>query len=280
MIIYNKNKIIQHTYAIAHDFSWLSKNNKSFDDACKPQIKPKRNIRSIGILPKIKKMKRVKTATRIRIVDAEVSPIPLPTVQANSDYGKSIFKKMISKQNKMHGGNPLCKHKISGSIRARMIDWMVECFSVYGNSQESFFYSVYIFDNFLSKNELKLGDEHVHLLGTCSMFLSSKYSDICPLSLNELVNKIAYGEFQHNRVKKTEIQILDTLGWNINFVTPLSFIKMTMMLMENTVKSQSFKPLFENLKAHAIQYSKMAMINEEFLEFCPSEIAFAAFSNA
>lgn len=65
-------------------------------------------------------------------------------------------------------------------MRAKMIDWMIEVFSIFDFLPDSYFLAVYLFDKFLSKTNWILNDSNVHLIGTVSMFLSSKQEEIRP----------------------------------------------------------------------------------------------------
>jgi len=55
-----------------------------------------------------------------------------------------------------------------------MIDWMVEVFSIFEFLPDSYLLAVYIFDKYLSKTNRIMGNENVHLVGTVSMFVSTK----------------------------------------------------------------------------------------------------------
>jgi len=47
-----------------------------------------------------------------------------------------------------HANDPRQNHNWSIKLRAKMIDWMIECLSIFDLQQETFFMAVYLFDNY------------------------------------------------------------------------------------------------------------------------------------
>ena len=261
--IYGNNGAISQTMdERSNEPSLFGKANRSFEETAVNRLNGRK-----------KKLRRIMTAARIRPVSREHTFVPLCTYKTNIEYGTSILNKMMEKEQVNHAARPLANHNVTARLRSRMIDWMIECLHVYSKGNESFFTSAYMFDNFLNRTDTIIEDDLIHLLGMCCIFLASKYADVMPMSLMEISKKIGYGEYSSKKIKKTEVMILDSCNWKVNFATPLHFIKFIFLLMENSIKSESFKPLYDSLKKHAIQYSRMSLINEDLLEFKPSEIA-------
>ena len=109
----------------------------------------------------------------------------------------------------------LQNHKITSHIRTKMVDWMVEVLSVFDCMEETFFLSVNIMDIFFQKTKKVFRNEDVHLIGITSMFISSKFQEIYPLSLNNFVRKVAHDMFNENDIKSMEYQILSDIGLEI-----------------------------------------------------------------
>jgi len=63
-------------------------------------------------------------------------------------------------------------------MRAKMVDWMIEVYTIFDFMPDSYFLAVYIFDKYLAWTNWLLTNEHVHLVGTVSMFLSTKSEEI------------------------------------------------------------------------------------------------------
>jgi len=55
-----------------------------------------------------------------------------------------------------------------------MVDWMVEVFTIFEFLPDSYLLAVYLFDKYLSQTNRILGNDIVHLVGTVSMFVSTK----------------------------------------------------------------------------------------------------------
>jgi hypothetical protein len=76
---------------------------------------------------------------------------------------------------------------VDGNNRARMIDWMLQVFRVMKSCDETFFLSVSIMDRYFKANKkagLKVKKEKLYLLGLASIFLSSKFEDVEPISMS------------------------------------------------------------------------------------------------
>lgn len=73
---------------------------------------------------------------------------------------------------------------------------MIEVLSSYKMTEETFFKSVYIMDQYMKKSTARLEVKDLHLIGITSMFIASKYEEIHPLKLEVLYDKIARKKFR------------------------------------------------------------------------------------
>ncbi|KAL4427084.1 hypothetical protein ABPG74_004494 [Tetrahymena malaccensis] len=149
----------------------------------------------------------------------EVSEIkPLQKTQTNEE---TYFPRVFS-QNMMDIQGPtdfLQRHQITPSMRAKMIDWMIEVLKAYNFSESTFSLSVSIMDKYFAKVERTLKVEELHSIGVVSMFIASKYEEIVPFSLQKIYEKIAHEKISIQQLKQTEADILNTLNFNISFPT-------------------------------------------------------------
>ncbi len=76
-----------------------------------------------------------------------------------------------------------------------MVDWMIEVYTIFDFMPDSYFLAVYIFDKYLSWTNWLLTNEHVHLVGTVSMFLSTKSEEIRPLFMKQVIENIGHKAF-------------------------------------------------------------------------------------
>lgn len=171
------------------------KSNKSFDDAAK-------------LIDRRKKIRRARTAIRLRNAYKDNLLISEGTSKVYKTYGMKMFKNLLDNEKKHHVSNPLHNHNVSNDFRSRMVDWMVEVISIFGKSQETYFLSVYILDNFLSKSNKIYENGDVHLLGLACMLVSSKYTDIYPLDIVDIVEKIGHNAFGPKKIQKREVDFL------------------------------------------------------------------------
>ena len=117
-----------------------------------------------------------------------------------------------------------------------MIDWMVECLTIFDLNQDTYFLAVYLFDNYFAKTSLILEDKDVHLVGVCSMFLASKHEDVKPLFMCQMESKISHGSFSRIQIIEKELEMTQTLGWRVSLVTPLHFLQYINMTIRNEYK--------------------------------------------
>ena len=89
-------------------------------------------------------------------------------------------------------------------IRSRMVDWMLEVFTVYckgekGSNETTYFKAVDILDRGI--NSKLINAENIHIYGIASMFLASSPLDRRPITLQE-----AYQDLGHETFKPVKIQ--------------------------------------------------------------------------
>lgn len=88
--------------------------------------------------------------------------------------GEDYLSLCFRKENQSYSPSPLQEHEITKRMRAKMVDWMVEVFTIFDFMPDSYFLAVYIFDKYLQRTNRMLGNDNVHLIGTVAMFLSTK----------------------------------------------------------------------------------------------------------
>ncbi len=88
----------------------------------------------------------------------------------------------------------LDEHEITGKLRGRMVDWMVEVMSAYKCKEQTFFCAVSIMDQYMSKSLKKLEVNELHEIGITAMWMATKYEEIYPIRLKTMQDKIAHGK--------------------------------------------------------------------------------------
>ena len=129
------------------------------------------------------------------------------------EYGPSILEEYFIEQENIK--NVLEKHTITPQMRLKMVDWMVEIFTIIQTNDITFFNAVNIMDKYFDKSEISYQPSDLHLIGICSIFIASKFCDINPIRLKFLIEKIGHGKFNKEEILKMEERILSTLQYDI-----------------------------------------------------------------
>ena len=77
-------------------------------------------------------------------------------------YGKEL--EGLLKRNPRRG-RFLANHKIDGTLRARMLDWMVEVMSSYNFGHKTYFAGVEIMDRYFESTDEILMPSQLHIIG-------------------------------------------------------------------------------------------------------------------
>ena len=186
-------------------------------------------------------------------------------------YGEDsyYFNKILDKTIFKIPDTLLQNHKITPHIRTKMVDWMVEVLSVFDCMEETFFLSVNIMDIFFQKTKKVYHNEDIHLIGIASMFISSKFQEIYPLSLNNFVRKVAHDMYNEDDIKMMEYQILSDIGLEILVSTSVyDFLKTYFYDFfynnNNLIRNNCDMNVYNEIKIVAEYLSKMVLHYEYF----------------
>ena len=133
-------------------------------------------------------------------------------------YGRELFNCVRNDESKFL--MPLSfmdKHKLSINARERMVDWMVEVFSVYKCDPGTFELAVHIMDSFISKSRKVIHDEDIHLIGLTCIYIASKIEDIIPLRMSHIVKSLGHDTFKAKTIIRKEREIIKAI--NFDFFT-------------------------------------------------------------
>ena len=137
----------------------------------------------------------------------------LLTTENKLEYGNSILEEYFSKQEMTK--NILLKHEITSKMRLKMIDWMIEVFNNLNSEDITFFTAVNIMDRFFIESKNKFKPDDLHLIGICSIFISSKFNEIHPIKLSFLIENISHNKFNKEQILKMEENIMFSLKFDI-----------------------------------------------------------------
>lgn len=117
--------------------------------------------------------------------------------------------------------NTLINTKIDNSVRAKMVDWIMEVLGHFQSelSYQTFFRSIFIMDHFLKYTSIQLTNEHIHLIGLTSMYIASKYEDIFHIRITDFSRRAAHDKYSTDQIRETEMIILMSCGYCISYKT-------------------------------------------------------------
>ena len=137
----------------------------------------------------------------------------LLTTENKLEYGNLILEEFFLKQETTK--NILINHEITPKMRLKMIDWMIEVFYNLKCKDITFFTCVNIMDRFFILTKTKFKPENLHLIGICSIFIASKFCEVYPIKLINLIEKVGHNKFSKNDILNMEKMILECLNYDI-----------------------------------------------------------------
>ena len=119
----------------------------------------------------------------------------------------------------MTGFNPIADHEVTEDNRLRIVDWFVQVFRVLRvTNQETFFLAVSLLDNYMiakSQRGVTLTADNLYLIGMSSVFIASKYEDIVPIFMKQMLDDVGHFKFTRTHILSMEREMLSTLGFKI-----------------------------------------------------------------
>lgn len=124
---------------------------------------------------------------------------------------------------------------INDSMRAILVDWLVEVSEEYRLQSETLCLAVNYIDRFLSF--MSVVRAKLQLVGTAAMFIASKYEEIYPPEITEFVY-ITDDTYTKQQVLRMEKLLLKVLSFDLCAPSALSFINLytVMMIIPEKIK--------------------------------------------
>lgn len=197
----------------------------------------------------------------------KLTDVERQSANAIKDYGSEIEKYQKELEKKYLPEDCLKNHEITMSLRAKMVDWMVEVLTNFKCNDQTFFQSVSLMDRYLKgKHTQKLISE-LHSIGVASMFLASKYEDIMPLRMQVVHEKIAHKKLTPESIRSYEQDILGTLDYFLQAPTVYEFLTRYLKII---IAQNEEKDLIEKM---SLYLAKMSVHDYYFCNVCPSKVA-------
>ena len=180
-------------------------------------------------------------------------------------YGENIYtyNRFLSVKNSIPE-NFLFKHKLTPYARMKMVDWMIEVLKFYNCSNETFFLSVSIMDQFLYKTNSIIKNQNIHLIGISCMYIANKFEEIYPIPLKHFVYKIGHEKFNDNLIKSQTMRILKVISFeNLVITSVYEFIKLYFfdLYVNNTINliGNDSLIIYHKIEETAIYFAKISL---------------------
>ncbi|TYH12314.1 hypothetical protein ES288_A06G057800v1 [Gossypium darwinii] len=157
---------------------------------------------------------------------------------------------------------------ITPSMRAILIDWLVEVSEEYKLVPDTLYLTVSLIDRFLSHNVIE--KQRLQLVGVSCMLIASKYEEICAPRVEEFCF-ITDNTYSSGEVLKMERKILNFLYFQLSVPTTKTFLRRFIQAAQATYKD----PCIE-LEFLANYLAELSLVEYNFLKFLPSLIAASA----
>ena len=117
-------------------------------------------------------------------------------------FGNYFLKTFDQKNLDIPPSDFMSRHKINPTIRAKMVNWMIEVFHSFKSNEETIFSAVKIMDKFIWKSKDIIKSEDIHLIGIVCIYLASKTYDMNPIQMNNLIHLVGHDIFEQKIIKE------------------------------------------------------------------------------
>lgn len=152
---------------------------------------------------------------------------------------------------------------INEKMRAILIDWLIDVHQKFELSTEALYLTINLIDRFLSVKVVPRRE--LQLLGMSAMLISTKYEEIWPPEVNDLVC-IADRAYTHEQILIMEKTILGRLEWTLTVPTHYVFLA-------RFIKASIPDPKMENM---VYFLAELGIMHYETIRYCPSMVAASA----
>ncbi|KAM6953728.1 cyclin-A2 isoform 2-T2 [Aplochiton taeniatus] len=184
-----------------------------------------------------------------------------------SEYSTEIhtYLREIELKSRPKAGYMKKQPDITNSMRAILVDWLVEVGEEYKLQSETLYLAVNYIDRFLSSMSVLRGK--LQLVGTAAMLLASKFEEIYPPEVAEFVY-ITDDTYTKKQVLRMEHLVLKVLSFDLAAPTINQFL--TQYFLHQSVSSK--------VESLAMCLGELSLVDSDpFLKYLPSQTAAAAY---
>ncbi|KAI0848588.1 cyclin-like protein [Daldinia vernicosa] len=226
-------------------------------------------VTTIMVPPKLTKKGAAEIAAAKEIVERKVGSDAQDDeewdISMVTEYGEDIFNYMkemeIDLLPKPHYMD--IQTEIKWSMRAVLMDWVIQVHTRFGLLPETLFLAVNYIDRFLSVKIVSIGK--LQLVGATALLLAAKYEEInCP-SVQEIVYMVD-GGYNQEEVLKAERFMLTMLNFALGWPGPMSFLR-------RISKADDYD---SEIRTVAKYFLEVTVMDERFVSSPPSYVAAGA----
>ncbi len=161
--------------------------------------------------------------------------------------------------------NFINKHSFHHKNRIKMIDYMIEIFSLYKSEPKTFFLAVNVMDLYFLRTKRKIENCDIHIIGLCSIFIASKMEDLIPLRLEQVIKILCKNKYNEENIKYVEKEILYTIQFDLINISIFDFVNYYLFDFEIKKKKELFyiNDLYFTYKNICFFISKLCYYEEE-----------------
>eukprot|EP00698_Gefionella_okellyi_P025006 TRINITY_DN9014_c0_g1_i1.p1 TRINITY_DN9014_c0_g1~~TRINITY_DN9014_c0_g1_i1.p1 ORF type:complete len:362 (-),score=88.60 TRINITY_DN9014_c0_g1_i1:343-1428(-) len=160
-----------------------------------------------------------------------------------------------------------CQKDVNASMRAILMDWLVEVQEEYKLQAETLYLAHNFVDRFLSIENVPR--TKLQLVGVTCMLVATKFEEIFPPAVDEFVY-ITDNTYSREEVLSMECAVLDKLAFELTIATPNVFLK-------RFLKAAGGDARTNHLAAYIME---LTLVDYDMLQYLPSTTAAAAVSIA
>lgn len=198
------------------------------------------------------------------VVEGEEKPVNVNEVP---EYAAEIhtYLREMEVKTRPKAGYMKKQPDITNSMRAILVDWLVEVGEEYKLQNETLYLAVNYIDRFLSSMSVLRGK--LQLVGTAAMLLASKFEEIYPPEVAEFVY-ITDDTYTKKQVLRMEHLVLKVLSFDLAAPTINQFL--TQYFLHQSVTKQ--------VESLAMYLGELSLVDSDpFLKYLPSQTAAAAY---
>eukprot|EP00562_Extubocellulus_spinifer_P024560 CAMPEP_0178660692 /NCGR_PEP_ID=MMETSP0698-20121128/27282_1 /TAXON_ID=265572 /ORGANISM="Extubocellulus spinifer, Strain CCMP396" /LENGTH=425 /DNA_ID=CAMNT_0020303409 /DNA_START=336 /DNA_END=1613 /DNA_ORIENTATION=- len=184
---------------------------------------------------------------------------------ATTAYAEEIYATLRARELHTSVKPTYMEHQphINERMRAILVDWIVEVHNRYELVDEALYLTVSLLDHYLEKAVIR--SESLQLVGIVCLWVASKYEDIYPPEIDQLV-AVCDNLYTKREILDMERGILEALGYQVTVSTSFDFL----------VRSLTAAHADKEMVCLSRFLLEGTLPNYDLLEYLPSQLACAA----